>query len=78
MKRWAEIKENNTNHEIANGHGLGILVRGAILIMQMEELPEIMPALKSKEVLLNDCRKRRTSKIRQPTYPVEKSRIDDR
>ncbi len=51
-KLWAEIKENNTTHEIANGHGLGILVRGAKLITQMEELPEIIPALKSKGALL--------------------------
>jgi hypothetical protein len=51
-KLWAEIKENNITHEIANGHGLGILVRGAKLITKMEELPEIMPALKSKGALL--------------------------
>ena len=51
-KLWSEIKENNTTHETANGHGLGILVIGKKLVTEMDALMELMPALKSKGALL--------------------------
>ncbi len=51
-KFWQELKANHASHEIANGHGLGVLIRGDRLPETIEKLPEVLPVLKSKGVLL--------------------------
>jgi len=51
-KFWQELKANHTSHETANGHGLGVLIRGDRLPETIAKLPEVLPILKSKGVLL--------------------------
>lgn len=49
---WQELKTNHASYETANGHGLGILIRGDRLPKKMTEFTEVLPILKSKGVLL--------------------------
>ncbi|QNI66232.1 class I SAM-dependent methyltransferase [Synechococcus sp. BMK-MC-1] len=51
-KLWDELKETHTTYETANGHGLGILLRGDRLKETMAPFPEALPILTSKGVLL--------------------------
>ena len=51
-KFWQELKTNNVSYETANGHGLGILMRGDRLSKTMTKFTEVLPVLTSKGVLL--------------------------
>ena len=50
---WEELKQSHKTYEVANGHGLGIIVNGDTLASLLEPLPQVMPALVAKGVLLD-------------------------
>ena len=51
-KLWDEIKLGNQTYEVANGHGLGILVRGEAMTARLDEFPHVLSSLTAKGVLL--------------------------
>lgn len=51
-KLWDEIKLGNRTYEVANGQGLGILVRGEDMAAKLEAFPTVLSSLTAKGVLL--------------------------
>lgn len=51
-KLWDEIKSVNRTYEVANGHGLGILVRGEAMAAKLEAFSTVLSSLTAKGVLL--------------------------
>ena len=70
-KLWHELKEDSLTYETANGHGLGILVKGQKLEMKISALAETLPLLKSKGALLEMLAESR-SEGRFDTQQVQK------
>jgi len=49
---WEELSHTHRTHEVPNGHGLGIIVHGETLAARLEALPQVLPTLVAKGVLL--------------------------
>jgi hypothetical protein len=51
-KLWQAIKDDNSTHEVLNGHGLGILVFGENMHKKLAELPASLSTLQAKGEIL--------------------------
>ncbi|MEB3270119.1 MAG: class I SAM-dependent methyltransferase [Synechococcus sp.] len=49
---WQELKASHPTHEVANGHGLGLLVFGQDMWRNLNSFPSVIRALQSKGELL--------------------------